>query len=141
MLRRLYHMWLWKNSFLIKKKDLLNVYRDAVFVWGPLNSMNSVIKMFDWWYLFGISTVTYLVDVCNITRTVVVLTHFGRMSKISLSSATSVVLLYFRQFISSAIGCLNHLYIYIHFISRGTNGQIFNRLVIVNIWQKIHKFK
>lgn len=86
-----------------KKKDLLNVYRDAVLVWGPLNAMNSVMKMLDWWCLFGINTVTYLVDVFYITCTVVALIHFGRMSKLSLFSALSVVLLYSRQLISSEI--------------------------------------
>lgn len=91
------------EEFIFPKKDLLNVYRDAVLVWGPLNAMNSVMKMLDWWCLFGINTVTYLVDVCYITCTVVALTHFGRMSKISLFSVSSVVLLYSRQLISSAI--------------------------------------
>lgn len=91
------------EEFIFPKKDLLNVYRDAVLVWGPLNVMNSVMKMLDWLCLFDINTGTYLVDVCYITCTVVALTHFGRMSKISLFSASSVVLLYSRQLISSAI--------------------------------------
>lgn len=72
------------SSFSIKKKSFRCLSRDAVLVWGPSNSMNSVVQTLslDCWCLFGTIQcchVSLWCLFCNICT--VVLPPFGRTSK------------------------------------------------------------